>query len=153
MTSIQVTIFLVFLFSLYLMSKKKMDSTIQYLLKLLSFYTLIMTNVLSLPFFDVFILNFNCQKGIPAFDDLDCYTGIHILHIIFSILNLLIWFFFTFLFVMFFNESNPLSNIPFAGPISKITLYKFVMKMLLVFYFFIDTEVSFHQTINKLKFI
>lgn len=119
-----------------------MDGTIQYLLKILSFYTLLMTNVLSLPFFNVFIFGFNCKANISAFANLECYSGLHILHMVFSGINLMIWLFFTVLFILFFSEYNPISNIPFAGPLSKINLYKFSLKMFLVFFFFIDTEVQ-----------
>lgn len=123
--------------------KKKMEGTIQYLLKILSFYTLVMTNVLSLPFFNVFIFAFNCKESIPAFSAIECYAGSHIFHMVFSAIDLIIWAFFTLLFIFFFNECNPLSDNPFAGPISKLAFYKFLIKVLIVFYFFIDLEVFF----------
>lgn len=130
-----------------------MEGTIQYLLKILSFYTLVMTNILSLPFFNVFIFAFNCKQSIPAFSNIECYAGSHIFHMVFSALDLLIWTFFTLLFIFFFNECNPLSDNPFAGPISKLAFYKFLIKVLIVFYFFIDVEVIFiFIKINKFNF-
>ena len=139
----QLLVLLVFVLCIYLIAKfkRKMDTTIQYILKLLSFYTLLTINVLSLPFFNVFLFAFNCNTSIPAFKDLTCYSGVHILHLVFSGMDLLIWFFFTAMFMTFFCEYNPISNLPFAGPLSKIPLYKFMIKMILVFYFFLDLEV------------
>ena len=125
-----------------------MYGTIQYILKLLSFYTLLMINVLALPFFNVFMFTFICKSTIPAFYDLTCYSGLHMLHMVFSGINIVIWLFFTILFIMFFAEYNPLSDIPFAGPFSKIGLYKLLVKMLLVIYFILDTEVKIFISIN-----
>jgi len=141
---VQFTVLLLFLLCIYLLIKykKKMDGTIQYILKILSFYTLLMINVISLPFFNVFIFAFNCKSSLSAFQDLTCYSGLHILHMVFSALNLLIWVFFTTMFTTFFCEYNPISDLPFAGPLSKIPLYKYLLKMILVFYFFLDINVS-----------
>jgi len=144
LTSVQILVFIIFLFCTYLMVryKKKMDGTIQYILKLLSFYTLLMTNVLPLPFFNVFIFAFKCDQNIIAFQGMTCFSGLHILHMVFSAVDLMIWLFFTLLFIMFFSEYNPISDIPFAGPLSKIALYRFMVKVILIFYFYLDAEVK-----------
>lgn len=136
-----IIVFAVIILFLIVKYKKKTVGIVNFLFKIMSFYAILITTILNLPFFNIFIMAFKCDNELSIYEEITCFQGAHFIHIIFSVYGLILWIFFSLLLLFFFHDINPISKIPFASPISQIFFLKLVIKMLLPLYFFIDLKV------------
>ena len=126
---------------LFILHKKKSAGIVLILFKIIGLYCLLMTTVLNLPFFNIFIVAFKCDQKLSIFEDISCYQGFHYLHLVVSGFGLFFWGLISMMLLMFFHETNPMSKLPFSSPPSQIFYLKLIIKMVLPLYYLIDLNV------------
>jgi len=122
-------------------SKRKSSTIVYYILQLLSLYAFLLTNVGPIPLFHIFFQAIICRDGDMLRESDECYTGIHLVNMIFGVFGLLLLSFYTILVQIFYVDFNPSSEIPFAAPQSRISLYKLALKIGFPLYITIDQDV------------
>lgn len=137
-----ILVMVVIILFLFIRHKKKSAGVVLILFKILGLYCLLMTTVLTLPFFNIFIVAFRCNQSLSIFQDISCYQGFHFMHLVISGFGLFFWGLISMVLLMFFHETNPISKLPFSSPLSQVFFLKLIIKMLLPLYYLIDNNVS-----------
>ncbi len=119
------------------------SSTLDYLLKALSGYNLLLTTILAFPFFHICMATFICRDDDDKHGDMECYKGIYFLHIVVALIGMVFLLITTYIFGLLSLDLNPWSKVPYAAPGSKVNVIKLVFKILIVLYINLDYKVTF----------
>jgi len=122
-------------------SKRKSSTIVYYLLRLLSLYAFLLTNIAPIPLFHLFFQAIICQDGDMLRGNDQCYTGVHLVNMVVGVFGLILLSIYTILVQLFYVDFNPSSEIPFAAPQSKISLFKLALKLGFPLYITIDKDV------------
>jgi len=114
---------------------------VTYALKVLSSYMLLVSTILALPFFNIYLSSLICFDEDSIHGDSQCYQGIYFLHLIVAIVGFIIHFVTMILATSFYIDLNPWSTVPFAAPQSKINLMKVLIKIGVALYIILDYNV------------
>jgi len=114
------------------------SSTLDYSLKALSGYNLLLTTILAFPFFDIFMATFICRNDDDKHGDMECYKGIYFLHIVVAIIGMVILLVTTYIFGLLSMDLNPWSKVPYAAPGSRMNIIKLSFKILIILYVNLD---------------
>jgi len=77
------------------------------LLSIMSVYALLLTTILAIPFFNIFIAIIYCNSKSDIDQNITCYKGIYFLHFGAAILGLVIYLIFVFCFTFLYIDINP----------------------------------------------
>ncbi|CAD8089671.1 unnamed protein product [Paramecium primaurelia] len=119
-------------------NKRKPSTFLTYCLKIFSLYGLLLNTILTIPIFNSFIATIFCNSDAPFSDGLECYAGLHFLHISLAIIGLILFLINVLYFGLLYAELNPSSPIPFASPQSKTQLVRQLIKIILPLYVTLD---------------
>jgi hypothetical protein len=123
-------------------SSKKPSTLLNYCLKFVSLFAVLLTTVLTIPFIEIFTASFYCHEQDPVHGDLECYKGIYFLHLTVAIIGAILFLGLLLLFLPFYIELNPFSKLPFASPSTNMPFFKLVMKLFAPIYITIDYKGS-----------
>lgn len=121
---------------------RKNSTILTYSIKAVSLFAVLMNTVLALPFFEVFVAAFYCNKDDYVHGDFECYQGIYLVHFVLAIFGAFAYIAYNLMFLPFFIDLNPWSDLPFAAPQSIVPFGKFLMKVFAPGYFIIDFKGS-----------
>ena len=128
-------------------SKRKTSTLLTYSLKVLSVYGLFVNTVLFLPTIQMFISTVICSDSLGIGKNGQCYTGFYFFHFAVGIIGIILSIIVSLTFTLLYIELNPYSKIPFAEPQSKLNLGRLLLKIVIVLYFSLDTNVTpLHMT-------
>lgn len=77
------------------------------LTKIMSIYALLLTTILAIPFFNIFIAIIFCSSKSDIDQHITCYKGIYFLHLGAAIVGLIIYLIFVFGFTFLYVDLNP----------------------------------------------
>ena len=124
---------------------KKISAFQLYSFKILSILGLAQNTILSILILNVYAVIFICDPNSPYSAGQVCYQGIYFVHLVVAaigaIMYLLISLFYGLLYVdlkYILFLLSPFSETPFAGPQSKMTLYRLLLKTLILTYITLD---------------
>jgi hypothetical protein len=117
-------------------------------MKLLNFTALMTVTVFTVPFYNVLMSILMCYKDSPVSKDFKCYEGTYYIHFSFACLGMVIMVLFSLIFSLLYIDQNPCSQHPFAGPQSRLSIFRLFLKISIPLYFLID-----YQKNNSLLFI
>jgi len=123
-------------------SKRKTSTILIYTLKLFSFYILLLKTIAPIPLFQAFVTTLYCEEDDPYHEELECYSGSHLIHVIVASVGIAIAFIYGLMTSLFCIDINPASTLPYAAPLSKMGVLKFFGKLILVIYITIDYKVE-----------
>jgi hypothetical protein len=119
-------------------TSKKPSTILNYCLKMVSIFAVLLNTILLIPFLELFTSVFFCNKEDPVHGDLGCYQGIYYLDFAIALIGAFLLIGFLLIFLPFYIELNPFSKLPFASPRTNMPYFKLVMKVFLPVYFTID---------------
>jgi hypothetical protein len=79
------------------------------MVKILSLFGLLINTVITLPFFNSFIVYLICKEELSIHLDSGCYSGIYFVHFSFAIISLIFYFILCLIFILLFIDLNPSS--------------------------------------------
>lgn len=123
-------------------TKKKSSTFLTYSIKLFSLYAALLPTIFTIPFAQVFFATFFCKEDDNVHGDIECYTGLYWLHLIIGAIGFIFFIVLCLLFSLLYAEINPISNIPFASPQTRIGLIKLLFKLALPLYIVLDYQVN-----------
>jgi len=129
---------MIFIFRSISSPEKKASTILTYALKAVSFFAILITTVLTIPFINIFIATFYCSQDDPIHGDMDCYSGLYLLHFVMAIIGTALLLVYLLMFLPFFIDINPWSALPFASPQTIVPFGKLLMKFFAPGYFVID---------------
>jgi hypothetical protein len=141
---------IIFLFVIYIglsfkTGEKKPSTLLNYSKKLVGFWAVLISTVLTMPFLHIIVATFYCKSDDNIHGSLTCFSGIYYLHFVAGIIATLLYIFFLLLSLAFYIETNPFSSIPFASPRSYIPLLKLVLKLFFILVFTVDYPGTLNQ--------
>ncbi|EGR34896.1 hypothetical protein IMG5_001250 [Ichthyophthirius multifiliis] len=145
------SITLIFCILLIITSKKIINNekntsvVVSYLVSILTLFGLLIINILTLPIINTYIVYIICNNDLSIHIEYPCYSGVYYIHLTFAIICLIFQLIVSFLFMFFFIDLNPSSQLPFASPQSLMPLLKFFIKLILPFYVTIDIDGSYFK--------
>ena len=123
-------------------------------MQILRIACLLLTTILFIPLLELFFSILSCKSGGPdskynlvhqVFPARACFTGIHILHLCFAVIMIILLITLTSLVVLLFYESRP-TNDPTSKITSRVDFFQVITKTLYVFCFTIFADVSAPHT-------
>jgi len=114
------------------------SSTLNYALKTLSGYNLLLTTILAFPFYHIFMATFICRNDDDKHGDIECYKGIYFVHLVVAIVGMVFLLVTTYIFGLLSMDLNPWSKVPYAAPGSKMNVIKLSFKILIILYINLD---------------
>jgi hypothetical protein len=79
------------------------------MIKIINLFGFMINTILTLPFFNTFLVFIICKSNLSIHLNNDCYSGIYFVHLSFSILNLIYFFMFCIIFLLLYIDLNPSS--------------------------------------------
>jgi hypothetical protein len=134
--SIQLLMGIVFGVACYFSNKRAVRASsamASYSIKILSGFAILVSTILPLPFFNVFLDVIYCQPHHPA-----CYAGASLAHLVMAVIGLFTLLVYCLLFCFLFADLNPDSKLPLAAPQSKASLFKLLLKVIIAIYTVLD---------------
>jgi hypothetical protein len=143
----------IYLFTYKGINGDKKSKLYDYFLKISCLFCILMNTILLYPLLNSFIYVITCKSGQKLYADLECFQGFFFLHLalgIFAIIQMAVY---VLMVSLFFFDYNPYSKLSVAWPISKMSLYRNIVKIFTVAYVCLDPEVlNIYSSIDPFKF-
>lgn len=81
----------------------------------MSLFSIILNTIFTLPFYNIFLASLYCRSDSKAGAELNCYSGIQILHLCVAAIGIVLLLFFNITITLLYFDLNPKSKFPFSG--------------------------------------